>query len=205
MLVFLKSIDAGKDWPKEMTSEDRTAVIDQKSCQYHPHVQWARTGTQTVILNGDRADHNIHGFKSPIDKNSLADTKFNFSSEPGTKKDSIGDAYLEDPAKYIVKCDIHPWMNAYIFVVDHPYYDLTVAADADGRKAGEFTLSDVPPGEYELLWWKEGVKETAQEQDGKISAYNYGPDQMPAEPIKVKIEAGKTVEIPDVLIDGSGA
>ncbi len=204
VLVFLKSIDAGKEWPAAMKSDDRTATIDQKGCQYLPHAQWARAGTQVVVLNSDRADHNIHGFKSAIEKSSLADTKFNFSSEPDTKKDAIGDAFLEDAAKYVIKCDIHPWMNAYVFVVDHPYYDLTVAADADGRKAGEFTLADVPAGEYELIWWKEGVKETAQEQDGKISAYNYGPDQMPEAPIKVKVEAGKTVEIPDIAIDGTG-
>jgi len=203
VLVFLKAIDAGKDWPEAMRSDDRTAVIDQKGCEYLPHVQWARPGTQTVVLNSDRADHNIHGFKSSLEKNSLADTKFNFSSEPDTKKDAIGDAFLEDPAKYILKCDIHPWMNAYIFVVDHPYHDLTRAADGDGCKAGEFTLADVPPGKYVLVVWKEGVKETAQESDGKISAYNYGPDWT--QEIEVTVEAGKTVEVPDVLIDGSGA
>lgn len=204
VLVFLESIDAGKDWPEAMKSDDRTAVIDQKLCQYLPHVQWARSGTQTVVLNSDRADHNIHGFKSPFDKSSLADTKFNFSSEPGTKKDAIGDAFLEESAKYVIKCDIHPWMNAYVFVVDHPYYDLTLAADADGRKAGEYTLADVPPGTYTVVLWKEGIKETAQESDGKINAYNYGPDLYERK-TEIKVEAGKVTEIPDFLIDGSGA
>ena len=203
VVVYLKSIDQGKDWPEAMKSEDRTVTIDQKGCQYHPHVQWARPGTQAVVLNGDRADHNIHGFKSPIDKASLSDTKFNFASEPDTKKDQIADAFLEDAAKYIIKCDIHPWMNAFVFVVPHPYYVVTTAVDGEGCKAGEFTLTDVPPGDYELLWWKEGIKETPQETDGKISAYNYGPDQMSPEPIKVKVEAGKTVDVADVAIDGA--
>ena len=82
VLVFLKAIDAGKDWPEAMKSDDRTIQIDQKHCQYLPHVQWARAGTQVVVLNSDRADHNIHGFKAVLAKNSLADTKFNFASEP---------------------------------------------------------------------------------------------------------------------------
>ena len=203
VVVFLKSIDQGKDWPESMRSEERTVTIDQKGCQYIPHVQWGRPGTQAVVLNSDRADHNIHGFKSTIEKTSLSDTKFNFASEPDTKKDTIADAFLEDAAKYIIKCDIHPWMNAYVFIVPHPYYVVTTAADGEGCKAGEFTLADVPPGEYELLWWKEGIKETAQESGGKISAYNYGPDVMPEAPIKVKVEAGKTAADIEILIDGT--
>ncbi len=203
VVVYLKSIDEGKDWPEAMRSDDRTVTIDQKGCRYIPHVQWGRPGTQTVVLNNDRADHNIHGFKSTIEKTSLSDTKFNFASEPDTKKDQIADAFLEEPAKYIVKCDIHPWMNAYIFIVPHPYYVVTMAADGEGCKAGEFTLDNVPPGNYELLWWKEGIKETPQESGGKISGYNYGPDQMPSEPIKVTVEAGKTAADIEILIDGA--
>jgi len=200
-LVFIKSIDQGKDWPDAMKSDDRTATIDQKSCQYIPHVQWARAGTQAVVLNSDRADHNIHGFKSTLEKTSLADTKFNFSSEPDTKKDSIADAFLEEPAKYIIKCDIHPWMNAYVFVAPHPYHVLTRAADGEGCKAGEFTLDGVPPGEYTIVIWKEGISEKEQITDGKISAYNYGPDIV--EERTVKVEAGKTAEVEDVLIDAT--
>ena len=199
VLVFLKAIDAGKDWPEAMKSDDRTIQIDQKHCQYLPHVQWARAGTQVVVLNSDRADHNIHGFKAVLAKNSLADTKFNFASEPDTRKDAIGDAFLEDAAKYFVKCDVHPWMNAYVHVVDHPYQDLTAGKDADGRKAGEFTLTDVPPGEYVLVIWKEGVKEVPSESEGKISAYNYGDDLVIE--VKVTVEAGKTAEVPDQLLD----
>ena len=57
------------------------------------------------------------------------------------------------------------------------------------------------PGEYTLVFWKEGISEKQQMTDGKISAYNYGPDIFPEEK-KVKVEAGKTVEVEDVVIDG---
>ena len=92
-------------------------------------------------------------------------------------------------------------MNAYVFIVSHPYHVLTVANDVPECKAGEFTLTDVPPGDYVIVIWKEGIAEKEQITDGKISAYNYGPDIFPTE-IQVKVEAGKTFEIPDVLIDG---
>jgi len=65
----------------------------------------------------------------------MKDTVFNFSSEPGTRKDDIEQAFLEKPGVYILKCDIHPWMSGYVHVVDHPYYDLTSAAPSKDRAA----------------------------------------------------------------------
>ena len=203
-LVCIKSIEQGKDWPEAMRSDDRAVTIDQKGCQYLPHVQWGRVGSQTVVLNNDRADHNIHGFTSTIEKTSLADTKFNFSSEPDTKKDSIGEAFLEQSAKYIVKCDIHPWMNAYVFIASNPYQALTSATDGEGCKAGEFTLTDVPAGEYTLILWKEGISEKPQvAADGTISAYNYGPDVY--RELKVVVKAGGTTEVPETETQIDGA
>jgi plastocyanin len=189
VLVTLKGVGSGKDWPEKMRADDRTLLIDQKGCRYAPHVQWGRPGTQLVVANDDRADHNIHGYKG-----SMKDTKFNFSSEPGTKKDDIEQAFLEEPANYILKCDIHPWMSAYVHILDNPYADVTSDKDADGRKAGEFVLSDVPEGEYVLVFWKEGVFETPSIADGKITAYTYSPDITWEVPVKV--EAGKTLEVP---------
>jgi hypothetical protein len=43
----------------------------------------------------------------------------------------------------------HVWMNAEVFVIDHPYYAVT---DASGR----FELTDVPPGIYVIEAWHEG-------------------------------------------------
>jgi len=193
-LVYLKSIAAGKDWPESMKSEDRTFLLDQKGCKYIPHVSWFRTGTQLVIGNDDKAEHNIHGYR-----NTMSDTQFNVSSEPGSKKDNIEQAYLEKPATYIVKCDIHPWMSAYAFVVEHPYYALTSATD----KPGEFVLENVPEGEYVLVIWKEGMVATPMESDGKISSYTYSADIVREFPVKV--EAGKTVEMAPYAIDAPAA
>ena len=194
VLVGLKEIGAGKDWPEGMKKEERMALIDQKGCRYLPHVQWLRAKTQVAVGNDDRADHNIHGFKR-----TMKDTQFNFSSEPGTKKDDIEQAFLEDPAMYLVKCDIHPWMSAFVHVVEHPYWELTSEAAADGKKPGEFVLKDVPEGEYTLVVWKEGMEETPVMADGKISAYTYSPEIVKEIPIKV--EAGKDLVVPDVVID----
>jgi hypothetical protein len=186
-VVYLKSVAAGKDWPKEMLSEDRTGTIDQKGCRYVPHLQWLRPKTQMVIKNSDGADHNIHGFRD-----SLKDTKFNFSSAPGTTNDSTDSAFLEATALYIVKCDIHPWMSAYVHMVDHPYYSITSAEASGDKKAGEYVIDGIPPGDYELVCWHEGMKETPTMQDGKIASYAYS-DPVVSDPKPIKIAAGGAV------------
>jgi plastocyanin len=168
-LVYLRSIKAGKAWPGALATEDRTFVMDQKACVYVPHVGWTRPGTQVVVVNSDRADHNIHG-------NFGSETKFNFGSEPGTRKDSITEAFLENPGAYVVKCDIHPWMNATIHLVSNPYAAVTPEVDGDGGAAGEATLDDVPPGTYEIRCWHEGMVSQATELNGVINGYAYSPD-----------------------------
>jgi plastocyanin len=184
-LVWMKGIAAGKEWPEAMAKEDRTASIDQKACHYVPHVQWVRPGTQMVILNSDAAEHNIHGYK-----NTMAETQFNFASPPGKTIDDVENAFLEMPAIYLVKCDIHPWMSAYVHVVEHPYHAVTSEKSEGDRKPGEFVLKDVPPGEYEVVAWHEGMLETPQMVGGKIQTYTYSKDvTLPA--VKVKVEAGK--------------
>ena len=135
------------------------ATIDQKGCVYVPHVAWARAETQLVVVNSDAADHNIHGFKTPVGQNSLKETKFNISSEPGSTKDSNADAFLEDAGLYLVKCHIHPWMSAYVLVADHPYYAVTSDKASGDLKPGAFALDRVPPGTYTLVVWKEGMVE----------------------------------------------
>ncbi len=187
-LVHLKSIDAGKAWPEEMSKEDRTATVDQRGCRYAPHVQWARAGTQVVVLNSDQAEHNIHAYK-----NSIADTQFNFSSQPGTKNDNTEAAFLENAGTYILKCDIHAWMSAFVHVVEHPYQAVTSAAASGDLKCGEFMIADVPPGTYVLVAWHEGWNEEPVVIDGKITTYNYGKDLTQESPVTV--EAGKTATV----------
>jgi Carboxypeptidase regulatory-like domain len=46
------------------------------------------------------------------------------------------------------KCDVHGWMNAYVGVLDHPYFATT-------EKDGKFELKDLPPGTYTIEAWHE--------------------------------------------------
>jgi hypothetical protein len=138
-----------------------------------------------AVKNSDGADHNIHGYLE-----SFSATKFNFSSPPGSEIPDAASAFLEDPGAYLVKCDIHPWMSAVIHVTTHPYHDVTSADDAPGKKAGEYVIDGIPPGEYEVVCWHEGMEENATMQDGKIASYSYSADVWATQ--RVQVGAGET-------------
>lgn len=113
-------------------------VLDQKGCEYQPHVLAFPVGTTLEILNSDGILHNVHTFS---EKNK----PFNRAQPKYLKK--ITQTFTE--AELIsIKCDVHGWMSAWFFVADNPYYDVT-------SDKGSFKLADVPPGEYTLEVWHE--------------------------------------------------
>ena len=164
VVVYIKADDPaalGGEVPKE------PAVLDQKGCMYSPHVIAMMAGQELQVKNSDPFLHNVH---------SLAQTNpaFNFGQpnvDPGKK--------VEPPktAENIkVKCDVHPWMNAYIIVLEHPFF-------AVSKDDGTFTIKGTPPdGDYTLQAWHEslGTQEVqVSVKDGKAEL---------AEPITFKAQ-----------------
>jgi hypothetical protein len=193
-VVYLAAVKSGKDFPAAARAEDRTHLIDQRGCRYLPHVSVARDATQLAIGNGDGAEHNIHGYVGRLRDSLLGDTKFNFASPPGSRNADTEAAFLERPGVYVLKCDIHPWMSGYVHLLPHPYADVTSAADdpAANRLAGRYTLTDVPPGTYDLVCWHEGMVETPVFQGGKINSYTYSEPFVRVESVTVKPGAAET-------------
>ncbi|MFQ5540325.1 MAG: hypothetical protein ACE5FB_07960, partial [Candidatus Binatia bacterium] len=91
---------------------DVTRVLDQKGCEYKPHVLAFTVGTSIEILNSDGILHNVHTF-------SKKNTPFNKAQPKYLKK--ITRKFNEAEA-ILVKCDVHGWMSSWIFVTDNPYY-----------------------------------------------------------------------------------
>lgn len=114
-------------------------VLDQKGCVFIPRILGVQTDQDVKMLNSDPLAHNVHGLPQHS-------SSWNFSL--GVKGASRTMSVPKQEAMIEVKCDIHPWMRAYIGVFDHPYFMLS---GADGR----FTLKDVPPGEYTVEAWHE--------------------------------------------------
>lgn len=115
------------------------AVIDQKGCQYNPHVVALRVGQTLNVTNSDQTTHNIH----PVPANNR---EWNQSQPPGSAP--LNESFAREEITVPVKCNVHPWMKSYIAVVGHPYFQVT-GAD------GSFSLKNVPPGTYTLTAWHE--------------------------------------------------
>ena len=122
------------------------ARIDQKDCRYHPHVFGMRVGQPLEILNSDPTLHNIHAIPK-------ANTEFN-NGQPiqGMK---MNHTFTAKEVMVPFKCDVHGWMNAYVAVLDHPYFAVT-AAD------GTFSMKSLPPGTYTVEAWHERLGATTQ-------------------------------------------
>jgi len=116
-----------------------TAKIDQKECRYHPHVFGMRVGQPLEIVNSDPTLHNIHAMPK-------ANQEFN-NGQPiqGMK---MTHTFTAKEVMVPFKCDVHGWMNAYVGVLDHPYYTVT-------KEDGKFELKDLPAGTYTIEAWHE--------------------------------------------------
>lgn len=120
-------------------------VVDQKGCEYLPHVQLVPAGKEVDVLNNDGILHNIHTYGKKNAPLNRAQPKF---------KKTLTEKF-DQPEVVKLTCDVHGWMTGWLVVMDHPYYAAT-------DEKGMFKLTDVPAGDYELKVWQEKLGETTQ-------------------------------------------
>jgi plastocyanin len=135
MVWVSKGLPAGKTYPAPKTP----VTLDQDGCVYKPHVMGIMVGQPYRILNSDGILHNIHTLPK-------INPMFN-RGQPATVKE-MTTSFPKPENMFQVKCDVHPWMQAYIGVFTHPFYSVT---KADGK----FTISGLDKGTYEITAWHE--------------------------------------------------
>jgi plastocyanin len=154
VLVYVKSgLDKQKAaWP----APTDTPKIDQRGCVYVPHVIGVRVGQEIEIASADPTLHNVNARTSE-------NSPFNVALPGADQK--IHRSFNKPEVAVKLKCDIHPWMSAYVGVFDHPFFAVT---SADGR----YVLPTLPEGEYVIEAWHEslGTRSVKIEVDDKEPA-----------------------------------
>ena len=140
VLVYLKNIKYDHQIAKD------TVILDQNGCLYSPRILGIMKNQKLQINNQDATLHNIHTL-SKVNK------AFNSGQPAGIP---LYKRFKDVEAPFGVKCDVHPWMKAYISVFDHPYFSVT-------DDSGKYIIDNVPPGKYEVVAW--------HERDSKYKGY----------------------------------
>lgn len=149
VFVYVKSGLEGKTFPVPTDP----VVFDQQGCLYEPHVLGVRAGQPVRILNSDATLHNV---------NAKPTQSAPFNLAMPTKGMTITKTFAKPEIMVPVKCNVHPWMHAYIGVVDHPFF---AVSGADGT----FAIPGLPAGTYTVEAWHERlgtVTETVTVADG---------------------------------------
>jgi plastocyanin len=133
VFVYVKDGLGNKIYPAPSTP----VVLDQKGCRYIPHVIGVQVGQPVEFTNSDPTMHNIH-----TTAETPANPEVDISQPPkgGTTQRVFPHPELMIP----VRCNNHPWMNAFINVSPNPFY-------AVSDENGHFEIRGLPPGTYTLI------------------------------------------------------
>jgi len=139
-VVFLRNISKGK----AMDLPESRQFLNQKSCRYEPHIMLVPKDATLQLKSSDPVLHTVH-MSGAADYN----LPFPFANQTMTRT-------MNREGVVQLRCNAgHVWMNAELLVVNHPYYAVT-------DESGNFRLTNVPPGDYEIEAWHEGWKVTGQ-------------------------------------------
>lgn len=124
---------------KKYPTPTEPVVLNQKGCMYDPHVVGVMVGQPVKILNPDGTLHNVHALCKVNQEFNLAMPQFRKETTHTFNKPEF---------MFPIKCDVHPWMGAWVAVMPHPFFDVT---GADGK----FTIANLPAGTYTVEAWHE--------------------------------------------------
>jgi hypothetical protein len=136
------AIPKDKIHPDDAKRKPAEVVIDQPCCMFKKRITLARVGDTIVVKNPAPVAHNFFWTSGNNGELNVTVAK---ESEYRMKDPLVAE---NTPVNY--KCTIHPWMNGYVRIFDHPYYAVT-------DENGNFELKNAPAGKWRLMVWQEKV------------------------------------------------
>lgn len=144
-VVYVDAI-AGKTFP----APSANPVMDQKGLLFQPHILVVQVGTTVEFLNSDKVAHNV--FWPSLMQGGKKLPGKNLGTWPTGEKRPFK---FEQPGVASLLCNVHPEMAGYILVVPTPYFAKTA-------KSGEYKIENVPDGQYTIIGWHEGAKNSTK-------------------------------------------
>jgi hypothetical protein len=132
-VVFLRNITRGK----AMDLPAPRRFLNQKNCRYEPHILLVPLQATLTVRDSDPLLHTVQ-MSGSADYN----LPFVLAGQEATRP-------MTREGKVSLRCNVHVWMNGEMMVARHPYYAVT-------DEYGNFELTQVPPGDYEIVAWHEG-------------------------------------------------
>lgn len=126
------------------------AVIEQRGTEFLPYVTVVQTGTAVDFPNNDTVRHHVYSFSAP--------KRFEIKLYAGKPGQPIT---FDKPGEVVIGCNIHDWMEAYVLVVESPYFGKT-------GPDGQVRIANLPAGRYRVQLWHPLQKTRATASDVEI-------------------------------------
>lgn len=146
VVVYLKDVAKGKEWPAK-----GEYVLDNRTCEFHPHVQAMPINQDLIVANSDPVIHNTHAYHSESEKGGITVLNLALPTQ-GMKVPKK----MTRAGVHRVDCDAHNWMRGWVFVGENPYYAVTA-------KGGQYQIDGIPPGTYTAVFWQEALGEQTKQ------------------------------------------
>ena len=165
-------------------------VIDQVGCQYVPHVVGVMVGQKVLVKNSDPFLHNVHSL-------AIDNDPFNFGQPNKDEKGKDVSDKIKVTERFIIKCDVHPWMTVHVNAFEHPFFGVS-------NEKGEFSVptKGLKDGKYTLEIWHEKlapepITQEIEVKDGKAKVEEI---KIPADAANAKADdANPTVKLASAI------
>jgi plastocyanin len=126
-----------ESWGYDVRTEE--VVLDQRGCLYVPRVVGVQVRQPLTFVNSDPTTHNV---------NTLPEVNRGVNFSMSVQDQRVTKTFVKPEVMVKTRCDLHPWMGAWVGVVRHTAFAVT-AAD------GSFSLEGLPPGDFLVEVWHE--------------------------------------------------